>query len=177
MSTSDLAISTTDSTLSETHVGVIVRRRYGAHGITHHFWSRSSVAPRRRFRACSLALVLSEDAPNQRRGFTVVELLIVIVVIAILATIVLVGYPNVIRTADARAWAAAANDWTELLKADLARHGSKIPDAGVHCLGNSFENYPATAIFAEGECMKYSGGSLELPTTASSEPTIMQALP
>ncbi|WP_218926294.1 hypothetical protein, partial [Priestia megaterium] len=63
--------------------------------------------------------------------------------------------------------AAAANDWTELLKADLARHGSKIPDAGNHCLGNSFENYPATAIFAEGECMKYSGGSLELPTTAS----------
>ena len=52
----------------------------------------------------------------RRSGFTIVEFLIVIVMIAILATISVVAYNGIQTRAKTTAWVAAVDNWTKILK-------------------------------------------------------------
>lgn len=77
---------------------------------------------------------------NQRsKGFTIVELLIVIVVIAILAAITLVAYNGVQRRATNTARMSEFAGWRKQFELYKAQFGSYpvIPD-GYYCLGTGF---------------------------------------
>lgn len=85
--------------------------------------------------------VAGEDARNLRRGFTIVELLIVIVVIAILATIVMIAYNgiskralNTVRLADMKAWVQNF----ELYRANHGGFPGYGPTDTRYCLGTGF---------------------------------------
>lgn len=88
-------------------------------------------------------------------GFTIVELLIVIVVIAILAAISVVAYVGIQQQADDARIRAAVNTYAKALSLYAVDHGSTPPGEWV-CLGRE-EDYPAADGFAAGQCS--SGGA------------------
>lgn len=74
------------------------------------------------------------------RGFTIVELLIVIVVIAVLAAVVSVAYSGVQRSARNTQRIAAAKEWQKIIHLYIAANG-RYPagSSNVHyCLGNGY---------------------------------------
>ncbi len=78
---------------------------------------------------------------NKRAGFTIVELLIVIVVIAILATITIVAYNGVKIRAMNSSSASEVQQWKKLLEGYKAIYNSYPPvTAGSYCLGTGFPN-------------------------------------
>ena len=107
---------------------------------------------------------------TKKQGFTVVELLIVIVVIAILAAISLVAY-NGIRERSLAAHAnATVRQWLQLIQASEITGGespyvlnmSTLPSGySGGCLGRSIADFPATSQFAAGECLKSLDGGMK----------------
>lgn len=94
-----------------------------------------------------------------RRGFTLVELLIGIVVIAILAAISIVAYNGIQNRAEATRAANTAAQLTKLIKlfhADNGRYPASIPDVNPHygetCFG-TVSDFPAGDGFAAGQCL------------------------
>lgn len=76
-------------------------------------------------------------AQPKQSGFTIVELLIVIVIIGILAAITIVAYNGVQQRANNTQRIAAAKDWVKSLKAYTASN-QKYPHVnGVYCIGES----------------------------------------
>lgn len=96
--------------------------------------------------------------PGQRRGFTLVELLIVIVIIAILASITIVTYSVVQQRAHNAAEISAAESWVNLISDYYATNGAvtvtDMPSGsdGI-CLGDPAD-YPSTSHFNHtiGDC-------------------------
>lgn len=84
------------------------------------------------------------------RGFTIVELLIVIVVIAILAAITIVAYNGVQKRAMNTARHAELTAWMKTFEAYKATNGAypSMPNGG-YCLGTGFPN---TAGDGVGRC-------------------------
>ncbi len=80
---------------------------------------------------------LFKSLPNL--GFTIVELLIVIVIIGILAAIVIVAYNGITTSANRVMVASEAKQWVKLFKLYKAQHGS-LPNLtnGNYCLGTGF---------------------------------------
>lgn len=76
---------------------------------------------------------------KSRSGFTIVELLIVIVVIAILATIVIVAYNGVQTRAQNTARLTQLKDWQKIFELYKASEGDypAMPN-GTYCLGTGF---------------------------------------
>lgn len=77
------------------------------------------------------------------KGFTIVELLIVIVVIGILAAITIVSYNGIQKRAENAARATEFKQWVNIVKAYHATHGVYPPalgTPGVYCLGTGFPN-------------------------------------
>lgn len=72
-----------------------------------------------------------------KRGFTIVELLIVIVVIAILAAITIVAYNGIQQRANNSARIANAQQAIKEVTAYINAYG-KYPFTGVSCIGNGF---------------------------------------
>ena len=60
---------------------------------------------------------------NTRKGFTLVELLVVIAILAILATVSVVGYTSFIAQADKTALETDAANIEKVIEADLAYYG------------------------------------------------------
>lgn len=91
--------------------------------------------------------------PQQREGgFTIVELLIVIVVIAILATITVVAFNGIQTKAKVAAIVSEASAWDDSLKTYIGSRGalpSTSDSAKVICLSSSL---PADDVFPEGSC-------------------------
>lgn len=101
-----------------------------------------------------------------KQGFTIVELLIVIVVIAILAGVSIVAYAGMSDKAYAVKLASSADYYVKIFNLYKVQHGdypvSTDPDYGLSspCLGEK-SNYPATGVFREGECSSNSYGAAE----------------
>ena len=94
---------------------------------------------------------------KNNHGFTIVELLIVIVVIGILAAITIISYSGVQKRAYNTAMIAAVNAWIQGLTLQGVENAGPIqlPSSGSYasgiCLGSQ-EDYPATSHLGAGEC-------------------------
>lgn len=75
-----------------------------------------------------------------KQGFTIVELLIVIVVIAVLAAITVVAYNGIKQRADNTARVAAAKDWYKIWQTYLTQNGQYPGGTSNthHCLGTGY---------------------------------------
>jgi prepilin-type N-terminal cleavage/methylation domain-containing protein len=100
---------------------------------------------------------LREMSPSEfpraksKYGFTIVELLIVIVVIAVLATISIVAYSGIQQRADRAAIASQYNQWAKVIKLFIAEHEAR-PHANWYCIGKAAD-YPADGDFPAGSCV------------------------
>lgn len=74
---------------------------------------------------------------QNKHGFTIVELLIVIVVIAILAALTVVAFTSVQQRAANTSIAQTANGWMRVLKLSKAETG-RWPNGGFTCLGEGY---------------------------------------
>lgn len=76
---------------------------------------------------------------KQQAGFTIVELLIVIVIIGILAAITIVAYNGMQQRANNTKTISAAGQWVKILSMYKVDAGSfPTGDAGVSCLGDGY---------------------------------------
>lgn len=102
---------------------------------------------------------------NNKQGFTIVELLIVIVVIGILAAITIVSYTGIAASAYAAKASSSAGAYVKLLEMYRVEHGA-YPEVsegvngmpGMVCLGNA-SDYPAEGIFGDSQCAVGDDGS------------------
>ena len=92
---------------------------------------------------------------RKQHGFTIVELLIVIVVIGVLTSLTAVAYSGVQKRATTSVISAAAVQWEKLLtqESTVARSLTD-PGTGFYhtCLGRSINDFPAEDGFLAGEC-------------------------
>lgn len=94
---------------------------------------------------------------NRRDGFTIVELLIVIVVIAILATITVVSYNGITASARVSSALSSVSSYEKALKLYLAEYGNYPEFWGAVCLG---EGYADRDDDGTGDC-----GASDYPAT------------
>ena len=104
---------------------------------------------------------------EKARGFTIVELLIVIVVISILAAITIVSYRGIQQDAKNTATIHDAQSWMRFLTVMYTREGTvhvdDLPEPiGGLCLGKKSQ-YPKTSGLEEGQCWQsaWTSGTLE----------------
>jgi len=86
-------------------------------------------------------------------GFTIVELLIVVVVIAILASITVVSYNGITERAKTARLGSAVRDYTNILLMYKQTYGD-LPNiyGETACLG---PNFPAASFYAQSDCRMY----------------------
>ena len=86
---------------------------------------------------------------RKAHGFTIVELLIVIVVIAILAVISVAAYSNIQMKARNSARVSEAKEWVKILSMYAASQGQYPFSSGSACLGYNFPIYSPNTV---GSC-------------------------
>lgn len=98
--------------------------------------------------------------PQKRRGFTIVELLIVIVVIAILAAITVVAYTGISDRSQNARKSSIASQYVRLLEMHKLENGTypasisdSYPGGGETCLGSAGD-YAAVDGYAAGDCLR-----------------------
>lgn len=88
----------------------------------------------------------------KQSGFTIVELLIVVVIIGILASITAVAYNGVQARAQNSRILSAVTSWEKTLKLYKVQKGS-LPSSDYNCLATASTDFPAGSVLAAGECM------------------------
>jgi prepilin-type N-terminal cleavage/methylation domain-containing protein len=90
-------------------------------------------------------------------GFTIVELLVVTVVIAVLASITVVTYNGVQDRAINTQTLLAVNQWEKILRTYQQLNPSTaaggLPVSDYNCLASASSNFPASTGLSAGECM------------------------
>lgn len=89
-------------------------------------------------------------------GFTLTELLIVIIVIGILATIGIIAYRGIQERAKSVALVAGIDQWEKAI-AIASIQGIRLPSNTHTCLGRA-DDFPAADGFDEGVCLEGSNG-------------------
>jgi len=124
----------------------------------------------------------SMSVQRLRQGFTIVELLIVIVVIAILATVTIVSYSGIQSQAKNTTFLAAMDAYEKAIRLYYAEYGT-YPSTYLNgnyqqtCLG---EDFVATVDYSEGKCFSnvvidgYTG--VDKATIGTVIPSVNQAL-
>ena len=90
--------------------------------------------------------------PYALRGFTIVELLIAIVIIAILAAITVVAYSGIQQRARNSSRVAEAKQWQTLLSMYRAQNSTYPISSGGVCLGEGFPKYAGSGNALVGSC-------------------------
>lgn len=111
---------------------------------------------------------------SYRKGFTIVELLIVIVVIAILAAISVVAYNGIRDRAEAAAITSHVSQYAKIIEMYIVQNG-RAPQANWRCLGDA-TTLPAANGYAENFCFKPSNDGTNPSTFAEADPVLMQEL-
>lgn len=127
----------------------------------------------------------TENQPNvtraikKRHGFTIVELLIVIVVIAILASITIVAYNGIQQRARASQTSAALTAWVKAIKLYRADKGAW--PTGWVCLGTGYKYGPSGSdTSGVAQCRQDTSGSGMTENTAfntSMQPYVGASMP
>lgn len=110
---------------------------------------------------------------KQQSGFTIVELLIVIVVIGILAAITIVAYNGVQKRAQGSAASSALSQSAKklaLYQVDSGIYPATLSDAGVSANGNVSYQYAQTNA-GTGYCITATSGNVSYKITESTQPT------
>jgi len=142
-------------------------------------WLNSSAKTRSLLNS-GYAIILTMKLSERQSGFTIVELLIVIVVIGILAAVTVVAYQGMRSKAEASKTTVAIDAYKKALlmyKADVGTY----PAAGAMCLGDQYEAFPSQTTpscryssspvsvsggTAARELLRpYLGGKLPMPST------------
>lgn len=117
---------------------------------------------------------------KKARGFTIVELLIVIVVIGILAAIVIVAYNGVQQRGRNTGRIQAASQYVKMLKVYHTSNNSTYPfSSGRYCLGTGFPEV-SSANGTSGDCYNAQAGNSWLTsvnTTVNDELKKVGSLP
>ena len=92
---------------------------------------------------------------NKRRGFTVVELVIVVAVVAILATVLIPTFSNVLKKADESATLLRAKNLLTELVADYVSQGKETDLVAFIESGNKVYTFGYDA--EEGKILTYHG--------------------
>lgn len=90
-------------------------------------------------------------------GFTIIELIVVIVIIGVLASITLVAYRGITSRANDAQTFAAAEQWAKAIQIYKARNGTFPTTAS--CLGANYKYGVAQADASGYQCRQYSAGS------------------
>ncbi len=109
-------------------------------------------------RKCYSIIYMQVGRARKQKGFTIVELLIVIVVIAILATITTVAFNGIQMRAKNTQRISVAGEYVKIMKLYAASYGS-YPMEGINdwvCLG---EDYPDLVGDSREDCNDVIGGS------------------
>ena len=125
---------------------------------------------------------------RNKSGFTVIEILVVILVIGIISTISIVVYGNIQKNAQTSKITSATRNFHQGIKLYALRNNT-LPVVGLKngwnymCLGRT-EDYPANATFQSGECINGNSGTVtphrfvsvefntELATTLGTTPSL-----
>lgn len=106
-----------------------------------------------------------QNTTQQSRGFTIVELLIVIIVIAILATITLVSFNGIQKRAQTATYSSAADQLEKQLRLATTQDSSLKSFSDYNNLFSCFgtpEDYPAEGPFRSGDCyIEYDANGVE----------------
>lgn len=105
----------------------------------------------------------------KQTGFTIVELLIVIIVIAILATISIVAYNGIQERAKNSQTVSAVSQWAQALRMYKVDNGAYPPQ--LSCLGVGYSRGLSGEETTGGQCRELSGGS-----QANIDPTFVSAM-
>lgn len=97
--------------------------------------------------------MLMLNTKQKNSGFTIVELLIVIVVIAILASITVIAYRGIRERAVTVAYTSAVDQWDKFLQMEVADVGYLPATSDPVCLGRSAGDFPAEGVFVDGACL------------------------
>lgn len=95
---------------------------------------------------------------TKQNGFTIVEILIVVVIIAILASLSVTVYAGVQTRATNSQILSAVSQWERILKSYKTIKGS-LPLSDYNCLANATTDFPAGNGMSAGECMHGYAGS------------------
>lgn len=103
------------------------------------------------------------DKKHKTSGFTIVELLIVIVVIAILAAITVVAFSGIQDRSKNSQMVSTAQQWKKLISLYIAQNGAGvIRNSGHYCLGSGFPT--DWDVNPDEDCLKT--GSTKHPSAA-----------
>lgn len=118
-------------------------------------------------------------APGQsvkERGFTIVELLVVIVIIGILATITIVAYNGIRKRAQTTAIISAVRQYATIFEQYAVIHG-RMPSADWACIGGD-TGLPAENGYEAGYCFKPSSSQVgDHPSSQVVEDAIAEITP